>query len=133
VLLSATVAAAWALELSNPDAGGYSVAVVRDGVTLKSFTLADLRELPARRVVMQDQEQIGPAVLTLLESSGVTEYEQLRVIGMGARDDGVIVLSDSEVDRDVLLDIAERGTTKLCGPMIEWEDRVRDVVRLEVR
>jgi len=109
------------------------VAVVKDGVTVKTFTLAELHELPARRVVMQDQEQEGPSVLAMLEASGITDFEQLRVVGMGARDDGLIVLKARDLSRDVLLDIAERGTTKLCGPAIAWEDRVRDVVRLEVR
>jgi hypothetical protein len=38
-----------------------------------------------------------------------------------------------EIDEDVLLDFALRGTTKLCGPDIPWERRVRDVERIVVR
>jgi hypothetical protein len=63
----------------------------------------------------------------------VTDFDSVTVTGLGVRDDGRIVLSRAQVDQDVVLDVAERGTTKLCGPNIAYEDRVRDVERIEVR
>jgi hypothetical protein len=95
--------------------------------------LDDLRALPLRTVEMQGQKQDGPALLTVLSKAGIDSFRSVRVVGMGVRDDGLIVLYAIEVDYDVLLDIAERGTTMLCGPKIVWADRVRDVQRIEVR
>ena len=132
VIIVAAVATAWALQsLGSTD--DYKVTVVRDGSAVATYSLTDIAKMPARTVVMQDQEQEGPPLLDVLERAGIRGFDEVKVVGMGARDDGVIVLSADEIDRDVLLDIAERGTTKLCGPDIAFDDRVRDVERIEVR
>ena len=112
---------------------GYQITVSQNGKTAAVLGLEDLRALPSRTVVMQGQTQSGPALLSVLAEAGVGRFESVKVVGMGVRDDGVIVLSPSELDEDVLLDIAERGTTKVCGPKILWADRVRDVQRIEIR
>ena len=49
------------------------------------------------------------------------------MIGLGARDSGKLELDRSAVDQDVLLDVANRGTAKVCGPNIPYDERVRDV------
>jgi hypothetical protein len=36
------------------------------------------------------------------------------------------------VTDEVLLDIANRGTVKVVGPDISWDDRVRDVTEIVV-
>ena len=139
VALSATVAivvvavaGAWALQTLGR-ASGYQITVTRDGAAAKVFDLEELQAMPAREVVMQGQEQQGPPLLALLGDAGIESFESVKVVGMGVRDDGVIVLTAQQIDDHVLLDIATRGTTKLCGPDIAWADRVRDVQRIEVR
>jgi hypothetical protein len=82
---------------------------------------------------MQGQLQEGPALLEVLRQAGVEEFDSVVVRGMALRDAGVIELGRDEVDEDVLLDFAIRGTVKLCGPQIGWADRVRDVEEIEVR
>ena len=133
VVVLAAVATAWALQSVGEAGSDYRVTVARDGSVAAAFDLDALRKLPARKVVMQGQEQQGPSLLSLLDKAGINSFDQVRVLGMGVRDDGVIVLKASQIDEDVLLDVAERGTTKLCGPRIAWADRVRDVQRIEVR
>ncbi len=127
------VAAAWALQALGGSGSDYTITVVRDGEVAAVLGLEDLRALPSRSVKMQGQNQDGPALLTVLAKVGIDDFRSVRVVGMGVRDDGLIVLDANEVDGDVLLDIAERGTTKLCGPKIAWADRVRDVQRIEVQ
>jgi hypothetical protein len=51
---------------------------------------------------------------------------------MGVRDDGVIVLPARQIDRTCCSTSPSAGR-QLCGPRIAWEDRVRDVERIEVR
>ncbi len=127
------VAAAWALQALAGDDEAYEITVTRGGKTEAVLGLEDLRALPSRTVEMQGQEQSGPTLLSVLAEADIERFRSVRVIGMGVRDDGVIVLLPSQLDEDVLLDIAERGTTKVCGPEIPWADRVRDVQRIEVR
>jgi hypothetical protein len=43
-----------------------------------------------------------------------------------------LVLTAAEVSEDVILDIANRGTVKIVGPRIAWDDRVRDVTDIIV-
>jgi len=129
---------AWAVERFSAGLAGsadetpYSVSVVADGETIKRFSLADLEALTSKRVVMQGQPEEGPPVLTVLSAAGVSEFDSLMFVGMKVRDDGVLILPREQVSGDVLLDIAKRGTAKVCGPDIPQEERVRDVIRIEV-
>jgi len=129
---------AWAVERFSSGLAGsadetpYSVSVVVDGETIKRFTLDDLESLKSKRVVMQGQPEEGPPVLTVLSAAGVSEFDSLMFVGMKVRDGGILILPRDEVSGDVLLDIAKRGTAKVCGPEIPQESRVRDVIRIEV-
>lgn len=131
VVLAASVITAWAIDAASSDAV-YRIAVVRGDTTIAEFDLEDLSDMPSRKVKMQAQTQQGPALLEVLEESGVSQFKRVVVKGSGVRDSGRIVLDRSDIDDDVLLDLAARGTAKLCGPNIAWEDRVRDVERIEV-
>jgi hypothetical protein len=97
------------------------------------YDITALKGLEWRKVRMQGQEQEGPPLLRMLEDAGISEFAVVVVSGPGVRDDGRIELSAEDIDEDVLLDIAARGTAKLCGPEITWDDRVRDVHTIEVR
>jgi len=136
IVLVVLIAGAWAIELVARRAGAasdYRISVVRDGQVLRSFDLKALAKLPSHSAVMQGQKQQGPSLLDVLAEAGVEDFTVVTVIGQGVRDDGVIELSRAEVGENVLLDLAARGTMKLCGPDISWDDRVRDVERIEVR
>jgi hypothetical protein len=137
LVLCAGVAAAWLTESANPiptgSATAYRVVVVRDGVTLHSFDLAALRDVGVKSVVAQGQVQEGPALLAVLAEAGVTDFSGIDVVGMGVRDSGKLSLSRSQIDADVVLAIAKRGTVKVAGPNVPSDRRVRDVTELMVR
>jgi hypothetical protein len=132
--LVVAVTVAWLLDF-NAQAGDtvYRVALVRDEEVVRTFELEELRALPARQIKMQGEVQEGPPLLDVLRAAGVTEFTSLTVTGLGLRDSGRLVLRAADVDEDVLLDFSLRGTVKVAGPEIAWEDRVRDVERIEVR
>jgi hypothetical protein len=130
------VAGAYAFEHRfTPSKGepGGSVSVVEGPTTLRDFTVDELQALGTRRVVMQGRPEEGPPLLSVLSAAGVDEFASITVVGVGARDSGRLTLPRKAIDRDVLLDIANRGTTKICGPKIAYDRRVRDVLRIEVR
>jgi len=137
------VAAAWAAERQiaggEPDGGGppasvYSVAVTRDGELLRSFAVADLEALPAVTFTSEGKTQKGPTLSSVLDAAGVDGgFREVEITGMGIRDEGHLVLAADEVDDQVVLDFAERGTVKVVSPTLSWRERVRDVVEIAVR
>jgi hypothetical protein len=135
-ILLAAVAGAFALEraFSPPeDEPGRTVSIVEGSKVLRTFTMDQLQDLGVRRVVMQGKPETGPSLLSVLSASGVTSFSSVTVIGLGVRDSGRLTLMRKAVDNDVLLDIAKRGTSKICGPDIPYARRVRDVTRVEVQ
>lgn len=110
----------------------YVVVVIRDGEVLEQFTMDDMRDFDMATVEVLGKTEEGPTLLAVLEAAGVTEFSRVYIGGMGIRDDGSIMLTRAEVTDDVLLDIANRGTVKIVGPAIAWEDRVRDVTEIVV-
>lgn len=130
--LFAFVALAWGAELllTAPE-DIPPLRVTRDGVVLAEFTMDELREFPTRSYSQFGKSGEGPMVLDVLAEAGVADFERLTVRGPAVRDDGILVLERDQVTEDVVLDFANRGTVKIAGPDIEWDDRVRDVTELE--
>lgn len=133
VTLLAVAAAAWLAEAWLADPNDLpSLIVTRNGEILASFSMEEIRELPTHKVSQFGKSQEGPQLLLVLSEAGVEEFTQVTILGQGVRDDGEIVLTRAQVDEDVVLDLANRGTVKVTGPGIAWADRVRDVTELRV-
>ena len=137
-LVLVLVVGAWALERKGDSAqsGGYSIAVIKGGRTVDTFTLDQLKQLESRRVRMQGQWEQGPSVLSVLHEAGIDRFKTVTFVGANVvssgASGGTLTLRRAEVDEDVILDIATRGTAKACGPEIPRNSRIRDVVRIEV-
>jgi len=133
-LICLAVAGAWGFErLAMRNADVYRIPIVRDGVVLAEYDIAQLTALGTERIEMQGKFEEGPPLLVVLEAAGVGDFDSVVVTGIGVRDSGRIELTREEIDEQVLLDIANRGTCKIAGPNIAYEDRVRDITRIEVR
>ena len=134
VVLLALVAGAFTLESSLADGEAASeVLVTRDGKTLGRFSIDELRALETVEFKQAGISETGPSVLRVLDEAGAGEFDRLTALGLGVRDDGILVLRREEVTEQVILDFAEtRGTVKLAGPDISRDQRVRDVVELRV-
>jgi hypothetical protein len=142
LVLVAGVAAAWWFESHTPAAGtpaasgapgGYAVKVTRDGRLLASYSLAQLQAIGMRSVVVQGGTETGPQLLAVLERAGAGTFASVTIIGTGTRDAGRLVLPATDIGPDTVLDIAKRGTVKVAGPSIPREQRVRDIVEIQVR
>jgi len=137
-ILLAAVVGAWIVEYAlsastQGDRSDYRLDVVQGTTKSKSLSLADLEAMKPRAVKMQGQTEEGPPLLDVLHAAGITEFQSVVITGLGARDSGTLTLSRAQIDRDVLLDLAKRGTAKVCGPDIARGQRVRDVIRIEAR
>ncbi len=126
------VAAAWAAASLLAPKDRYEVRVLDGTRVLASYTVDDLKALGEATIVVDGKTEQGPRLIQVLQAAGVKQFTRLEIRGAGVRDDGFITLSASDVDENVLLDIANRGTVKVVGPKIAWADRVRDVTEIVV-
>ncbi|KUK48084.1 MAG: hypothetical protein XD74_1381 [Actinobacteria bacterium 66_15] len=133
VSLLAVAAVAWLAEglLTTPD-DIPPLLVTRGGEVLATFSMAEIRDLPTHEVSQFGKWEEGPQLLLVLSEAGVEDFERVTILGQGVRDDGEIVLTRAEIDEDVVLDLANRGTVKIAGPDISWADRVRDLTEIRV-
>ena len=138
----AAVLVAWVLQAryaggagSSKDAPAppYSIAVMKDGKTLKNYDLAALHALPQSTVTIDGKTQDGPSLTALLHDAGVTSYSAVDVKGAGLRDRGSLTLDPAQVRQHVQLDFSDRGTVKVCGPELYHAEWVRDVVSIDAR
>ena len=142
-VLAAVVVAAWGMQAKYASGAGssqddpappYSMAVERDGATLKTYGIEALKALPQSRVVIDGKEQTGPSLAALLKDAGAVGYDTVVVHGAGLRDKGSLTLTAAQVRRErVQLDFADRGTVKVCGPDLYHAEWVRDVLTIDVR
>jgi hypothetical protein len=142
ILVIATVLSAWGLQSRYSDGAGasrdspapqYSVSVLEEGMTLKTYDLAALHALPQSRVVIDGKAQTGPSLIALLEDAGTAAYDSVEVRGAGLRDRGSLTLTAAQVRQRVQLDFSDRGTVKVCGPKLYHAEWVRDVISITVR
>ena len=109
------------------------VRITLNGQELAAYTVDELRAMEKRSFRQLGETQEGPSVLAVLEQAGAGPFDRLTVIGLGVRDDGVLVLDRDAITPDVILDFAAtRATVKIAGPAITRDDRVRDITELRV-
>ena len=140
VVIVAIVGIAWALQGSVSGGGSsaagatkaYSIKVLKDGASLKTYDLAALHALPQSRVVIDGKAQTGPSLTALLADAGAGAYTTVDVRGAGLRDKGSLSLTVAQARKKVQLDFSDRGTVKVCGPDLYHAEWVRDVVSIDV-
>lgn len=131
--LAAAIALAWGVEWwVSSHTPGYTVEVRRGEDVLAVYDLAELQAMPQVTVNALGKTESGPSLQTVLDAAHAGAYESVRVLGPGVRDDGELSLESSEVTPGVLLDVSNRGTVKIVGPAMAWDDRVRDVTDIVV-
>jgi hypothetical protein len=100
---------------------------------LKEYDLAALRALPQASLMIDGKTQDGPLLRTVLDDAGADPAASVEISGAGIRDEGRLVLSAGEVDREVQLDFSERGTVKVCSAWMARGEWVRDVVSIDAK
>jgi hypothetical protein len=120
---------------TNNSSTGYTIKVFLNDTQIASLSLNDLLALPQVNVSAADRAQQGPTLLSALASIGVTNFSRITATGMtqGRIAEAVLILNRNEIDDEVLLDITNSGTSKLCGPNISFASWIRDINKLVVQ
>lgn len=108
------------------------LVVQQDGRVLGRFTLPQLRDLPQVEIATPQsrgaQVQKGPTVCSILQSTGATGVDRIRVEGR----DPAQTLTAAELTGQVILNVTKRNTLKLTGTQLSTDRWVRDVTTLVV-
>jgi hypothetical protein len=120
---------------SDNTSTGYTIKVFLNDTQIASLSLDDLLNLPQVNINAADRDQEGPTLLSALALAGVQNFSQVTATGMtqGRIAVAEITLTRNEIDDEVILDITNRGTAKLCGPDIDFNNWIRDVDKLAVK
>jgi len=119
---------------TTPSGNVYSIAIVSKGEQIASFTKADLLKLGQVSIVAAGSEQNGPTLLSVLQLAGINDFNQVTAYGLsrGRLATAELTLHKSQIDANVVLDMTNRGTCKLCGTNIPQNDWIIDINKLEV-
>lgn len=116
---------------AGPAPAGYAVVVSRGGQELARLDLAALLALPQTSVETPgtggDGAQEGPAVAAVLAEAGVDGPVDVTVTG----DEGTVAYTAAEL-AGAVLDVTNRGTTKLAGADLPQDRWLRNVTSLAV-
>lgn len=113
----------------------YAIKVFLNDTQIASLRLDDLLQLPQVTVSAGDKDQEGPTLLSVLDLAGVGEFSEVTVVGLtrGRIGSAELVLKKDQITDEVILDKTNKGTTKLCGPDIDYNQWIIDVSKLVVK
>ena len=120
---------------TNSGSSGYTIDIFSHDTQIASLSLDQLLNLPQVNVSAAGRTEEGPTLLSALDLAGVTNFSQLTATGMtqGRIAEAELTLTRDEIDDEVILDITNSGTAKLCGPNISFDSWIRDVNKLVVQ
>ncbi len=113
----------------------YSIAIVLNGEQIASFTKDDLLKLEQVSIEAGGIEQSGPTLLSVLQLAGISDFNEVTAYGLtkGRLATAELTLQKSQIDENVVLDMTNRDTCKLCGINIPQDNWIIDVNKLEVK
>ncbi|MFN8443860.1 MAG: hypothetical protein U0175_23980 [Caldilineaceae bacterium] len=110
------------------NAGGSTIFdIVQADGTSQPFTLEQLKSLPIKSIMAGGKPQEGPAVLDVLASIGITDFQKVTIAG-----DGSLTFTRAEVTGEMILDLNNHGTVKLASPDLPIPSPVKEVQTITV-
>jgi len=120
---------------SDGDDDVYAVDIYLDGSLGKSVTMDELLALEQISFTADNKDEEGPTLLSVLELAGIEDFSELTAYGLskGRIAEAEITLSRNQVHDEVILDITNRGTSKLAASDIPSDDWIIDVEEIKVK
>jgi hypothetical protein len=118
----------------NTSAAEYAIKVFRNNKQIASLDIAKLQTLPKIPLTASGKSEEGPTLLSALELAGIKDFNKITVSGMirGRIATTELTLTRAEVTPDVILDFSNRGTAKLAGDSIPFDNWVIDVSEIRI-
>jgi hypothetical protein len=88
------------------------IKVTEKGKVVAYISVSVLRQLMQQDLADEDNVTIGPPLLTAINSTGESAFNEVEVIGKGDKKD--IILGKKDIYNDMILYLADNGTINLC-------------------
>jgi hypothetical protein len=131
----ATTGASTRTVTSATKPSGYFIAVQYKDKQPVYITLDDLKQLPQVTVTSAGNAQNGPTLLSVLQKAGIIDFSELSAYGLsrGRIAAAQITLTREQIDESVVLDLNNRGKSKLSGVNIPQDNWIIDLEKLEIK
>lgn len=112
----------------------YSIKIYINDRLEYSITFDEIDALDKVAFSAENKDEEGPLLTDVLKAGGISFFNQVTVVGMskGRLASAELVLTRDQIDNSVILDITNRGTTKLAGKNIPSNDWIIDVSELRI-
>ena len=112
----------------------YSIKIYVNDKLTGSVTLEEIDSLDKVAFSTEDKDEEGPILTDVLEFAGIEDFNKVTAVGMtkGRIASAELTLERDQIDDTVILDITNRGTTKLAGKNISSNDWIIDVSELRI-
>jgi hypothetical protein len=118
----------------NSTAQEYSIDITQNGQHVADVTLAQLHTLPEVSFTAKEKTQTGPALLSVLQYAGITEFNRVTVAGWsrGRVATAEKLLDKGDITDQVILEFTNQGKTKLAATTIADSEWIIDVEAIRV-
>ena len=107
----------------------YELQVLIDKQPYKTFTLKELKAMPAESFLADGKVESGPSIATLLKYTGVQTYGKIEIMNEAFE---LVEFSSEQNMNQLILDITNRGNIKLASESIAKQDWMKDITTIAV-
>lgn len=107
----------------------YQLQILFDKQPYRSFTLKEIKSMPAESFVMDGKIESGPSLASLLAFSGIQTYFKIEVMNEAYE---LIEFSAEQDLKTIILDITNRGNVKIASKNIAKKDWMKDITTIAV-
>ncbi len=121
---------------TNPaEPTGYFISVTYNGNRVAALTFDSLGKMEQISARNQEHDSTGPRLTAVLKFAGINDFSEVKISGVnrGRVATAEITLKKSQVNDTTILDMTNRGTTKLTDSVIPFESWIFDVTDIDVK
>jgi len=107
----------------------YELQVLVDKQPYKTFTLKELKAMPAESFLAEGKVESGPSIATLLKYTGVQTYGKIEIMNEAFE---LVEFSSEQNMNQLILDITNRGNVKLASESIAKKDWMKDITTIAI-
>ena len=128
-LCCATIMILFTLMTGCAQSKPYELQVLVDKQPYKTFTLKELKAMPAESFLADGKIESGPSIATLLKYTGVQTYGKIEIMNEAFE---LLEFSSEQNMNQLILDITNRGNVKLASESIAKQDWMKDITTIAV-
>ncbi|MCE5222920.1 hypothetical protein LLG10_01865 [bacterium] len=107
----------------------YELQVLIDKQPYKTFTLKELKAMPAESFLADGKIESGPSIATLLKYAGVQTYAKIEIMNEAFE---LVEFSSEQNMNQLILDITNRSNVKLASESIAKQNWMKAITTIAI-